>query len=405
MPTIASYLQEATKGAPARRRCRMIAGAAALMAVLPLSVLLGGCGPAPGRPENIVVAASATMNEPGPTLAAPDVALLRNAGNTSSRAAAFVVNPNTGQAREISLTPRRADGQTDYGPDRGNELAANVREVGHLVGQEAAGKPFDLLTMLAQATRVTAHPGTLLVLSSGLSTAGAFNLVRVGWGASPRTVAATLKRRGFLPRLSGWHVRFSGLGDTAGRQPALPLPQRALLTRYWLAICEAAGAASCTVDAVTRPDPPSRSTTPVPIVPVPRVQSVRGPHGTRTTVPADEFFAFNSSRLLPGANTILGPLATQARTQRMTVTITGYASPDGGTEAYNLALSAERARAVETRLVTLGVPARRIVKAIGLGTAGRPRSACVRQGHLDEAICARYRRVVIALHSAQAARS
>jgi hypothetical protein len=48
MPTLAVYLQEVTKGAPARRRCRMIAGAAALTAALPPSVLPGGCGPASG---------------------------------------------------------------------------------------------------------------------------------------------------------------------------------------------------------------------------------------------------------------------------------------------------------------------------------------------------------------------
>ena len=47
MPTLVIYLQEVTEGAPARRRCRMTAGAAALTAVLPLSVPLGGCWPAP----------------------------------------------------------------------------------------------------------------------------------------------------------------------------------------------------------------------------------------------------------------------------------------------------------------------------------------------------------------------
>lgn len=44
MPTLIVYLQEAAQGASARRRCRMIAGAAALTAVLPLSVPPGGCG-------------------------------------------------------------------------------------------------------------------------------------------------------------------------------------------------------------------------------------------------------------------------------------------------------------------------------------------------------------------------
>ena len=50
MPTLVVYLEEVTKGALARRRCRMIAGAAALTAVLPLSVPLGGGGSASGSP-------------------------------------------------------------------------------------------------------------------------------------------------------------------------------------------------------------------------------------------------------------------------------------------------------------------------------------------------------------------
>ena len=403
MATIAVYLRKGTKQAPACRR--PIAGATAVTAVLTLSGLLAGCGPPPGRPDIIVVAASATMNEPEPMLAAPDRNILRDAGDTG-RATAFIVNPNTGQAREQSLTPVRADGQVDYGPGRDSELTANVNRVQQLLTREAASRPFDLVSMITRAVRVTSRPGTLLVLSSGLSTAGGFDLRQVGWGAGPRATAVKLRSRGLLPSLTGWHVVFSGLGDTAGRQPALPLPQRTELTRYWLAICQAAGAASCAVDRVTRPDPRSRSTTPVPVVPFPPVTSVHGPHGrSRTTVPADEFFAFNSARLLPGADAVLGPLAARARGQHLKVTIIGYASPDGGTSAYNLALSAARARAVQARLVALGVPASLIVKAMGLGTAGKPRTACYRAGHLDEAVCARLRRVVIKLSPAPAVAS
>jgi outer membrane protein OmpA-like peptidoglycan-associated protein len=337
-------------------------------------------------------------------LSDPDRAMLRTAGSTSTRAAAFVVDPNTGQAREVSLTPRRPDGEVDYGPDRSNELAASVNRVQHWLNTLAASKPFDLLAMIAQAVRVTTHPGTLLVLSSGLSTAGGFDVRQVGWGADPRTAAASLSQQGLLPRLAGWKVIFSGLADTAGRQPAPPVSQRSILTRYWLALCHAAGAVSCTVDEVTRPDPPSRSTTPVPVVRFPRVTSYRGPHGGQTTnVPADAFFTFNSARLLAGADIILGPIATKARDQRREVTIIGYASPDGGSGTYNLALSAARARAVRARLISLGVPANLIGQAAGLGTAGQPRSACYRHGHLDEAICARLRRVLITLRPAPAA--
>jgi hypothetical protein len=47
--TIALYLRKDAKEAPARR-CRMIAGAAAGAAILPLSVLLASRGPPPGKP-------------------------------------------------------------------------------------------------------------------------------------------------------------------------------------------------------------------------------------------------------------------------------------------------------------------------------------------------------------------
>jgi hypothetical protein len=51
MPTLVVHVHEVTKGAPARRRCRMIADAAAGTAVLPLAVLLAPCGPPPENPE------------------------------------------------------------------------------------------------------------------------------------------------------------------------------------------------------------------------------------------------------------------------------------------------------------------------------------------------------------------
>jgi outer membrane protein OmpA-like peptidoglycan-associated protein len=395
MATIALYLRRGVKRTPARRH-RPIAGIATA-AVMCASVLLSGCQQLPDPPKVIVVVASATANEPAPVLAAPDRSMLVSAGENAN-AVAFVVDPNSGQAREVSLTPRRADGEVDYGPDRAERLAANVNQVQQSLNVLSASGPFDLLTMIAQAVRVTSVPGTLLVLSSGLSTAGGFDLSLVGWGADPRAVASWLNQRGLLPRLAGWHVVFSGLADTSGRQPALPLPQRATLTSYWLALCQTAGATSCQVDGVTRPEPPSRSTTPVPVVAFPHVTSFRGPQGQTTDIPADAFFAFNSTRLLPGADAVLGPLAAEARGQDLRVTIVGYASPDGGTAAYNLALSAARAQAVKTRLIALGTPPSLIVKAVGLGTAGQPNSACYRQGQLDEALCSQLRRVVITLY-------
>ena len=217
-----------------------------------------------------------------------------------------------------------------YGPTRTSTLDANINAVQQAVEHEAAEGPFDLLAAIALAIKATPPPATLIVISSGLSTSGGLDLRQVGWDASPSSVAAQLKAHGLLPDLAGYQVVFSGLGDTAGRQHALPLPQQTTLASYWLAICQESGAASCRVDDTDRPEPPSRSTIPVPLVPVPVVTSVTGPgNSTITSLPDTLLFPFDSSTLIPSADTILQPIAQRARSQDQLVSITGYASPDG----------------------------------------------------------------------------
>jgi outer membrane protein OmpA-like peptidoglycan-associated protein len=370
-----------------------------LTVVATLSLLLAACGKSPSStPDVIVIVPSATANEPAPVLAADNRIMLEQAGATSTQADAYIVNPATGQPTEVRLTPRRPDGQVEYGPRRGYLLDQNVSRVEQLLQGQAASGPFDLLAMIAAAVRVASPPATLIVLSSGLSTAGGFDLRQVGWDADPRSVAAQLQHRGLLPDLAGWHVIFSGLDDTAGRQPPLPLPQRTTLASYWMAICRAAGAAACQTDETIRPDPPSLSTTPVPVIPVPQVVSVRGPDGSHgVSVPSDELFAFNSAALLPGADGVLRPLVAKALSGHFLITITGYASPDGGSAAYNLALSRARAQAVRARMVALGRPAEQVTKVTGLGTDGKTLPSCDVAGQFDEAVCAQQRRVIVLL--------
>lgn len=383
-------------------RRRTVVGRSLLLAAgaCALTTLLIACGKVPDNtPDVFVVLASATANEPAPELSSADLSMLTSAAGASTQATAYIVNPTTGVATAESLTPRRPDGQVDYGPSRDSTMAQNVQRVQHLVSEEAASGPFDLLGMIGNAVRATAHPGTLLVISSGVSTAGGFDLRQVGWDANPATVAATLGQRGLLPDLTGWRVIFSGLGDTYGRQPTLPLPQRTTLARYWLAICRAADAKQCGTDDLTRPDPAPHSTTPVPVVPVPAVTSVTGPkNSTGISVPSDTLFGFDSAALLPGADGVLGSLAAKAKADGQGVSVTGYASPDGGSAAYNKALSKQRAAAVAARLMALGVPASQIFSVQGLGTDGVSPRACQVNGQLDEAKCAQFRRVVILLY-------
>jgi outer membrane protein OmpA-like peptidoglycan-associated protein len=375
----------------------------AVAALLLLAVSLSGlsaCSPA-RDPRTFIVAASATANEPEPVLSASIAQMLQSAGSASTDATAYIVDPATGQPTVISLTPRRPNGQVDYGPTRDQHLADSIAAVQQVLDDEAARGSFDLLTTIAAAVRAAPPPATLIVLSSGLSTAGGLDMRQVGWDASSASAAAQLKARGLLPSLAGYRVIFSGLTDTSGRQPALPLPQQRTLTAIWLAICEASGAASCSTDEMTRPDPPSRSTIPVPVVAMPAVRSVAGPGGTTTTsVPDPLLFQFGSSALLPTADSILGPLVARARNHDLRVSITGYASPDGGTTAYNIALSERRAEAVSLRLRALGLPAAQITTVTGAGTAGKSLSACLVNGQVDEAVCAQLRRVVITMSPA-----
>jgi len=370
------------------------------VAGLAAAALLGlaGCMNAAAKadpPGAIVIAATATANEPAPALSSANVALLGTAGESVTSVVAYIVNPANGQPAQLPLTPKRADGQVEYGPRRSQLLAQNLSRIGSQLRNEAATGPFDLLTTMLNASRVTSPPATMLLLTSGVTTSGGFDLRQVGWAEPPASAAADLKQRGLLPDLSRWTVVFSGLGETAGRQPALPLPQQTTLASYWLAICHAAGAAACRVDDSPRPVRPSRSTVPVPVVPVPAVQSITGPHGQQQSiVPADLLFAFNSATLLPGASSYLAPIAARAGAGSFSVSITGQASPDGGTASYNLRLSALRAQAVERRLIMLGLSARQITQVNGIGTAGQ---SCTVRGTLDESKCAQLRRVVITL--------
>ena len=350
----------------------------------------------------MVIAATATANEPTPALPTDILQMLRSASASSTAATAYIVPPSDRQPTILPLT-LRADGQVENGPRRSDAVDADISAVERALENEAATGQLDLLGTMATAVRAASPPATLIVVSSGLSTAGGFDLRQVGWGADPSSVAAQLKANELLPDLADWRVVFVGLGDVAGRQPALPLPQQTTLTSYWMAICQAAGAASCSVDNTARPQLASHITNPVPVVPVPTVTSVTAPmHQTVTTLPDTLLFQLDSSVLVPSAATVLQPVAQRARSQHQLVSITGYASPDGGTSAYNLALSAQRADAVRNQLIALGLPAGQITQVTGAGTAGQRPDACLVHGQLDEAVCAQLRRVVVVLSPAKA---
>jgi hypothetical protein len=257
------------------RKWALAAGVTGALLAAAISYLQRGSSP-PGPPVNFIIASSATANEPAPVLSTAMLRILQSAGEGSTEALVYVSAPSGGPPAMITLTPQLANGLVDHGPSRISILERNIAAVQQAVERQTAPGPFDLLAAITAAIRAAPPPATLMVISSGLSTAGGFDLRQVGWDANARTVAAQLETRGLLPDLTGYRVIFSGLGNTAGRQPALPLPEQTILTRYWLAICQAADATSCSTDNSSRAQPTPRSTALVPVVPVPKIVSVRG---------------------------------------------------------------------------------------------------------------------------------
>lgn len=357
--------------------------------------------------ERVVIVVSGTANEPRPVVTSAALAVLRDAagstdvsGSTDTRSSvAIVVSADGGHQRPIELTPRRADGSVEHGLSRQSLIDGNVRSVVTAVGDTAAtAAGLDLLGGISAAVRGVT-PGTLIVVSSGLSTAGGLDLRQVGWQADPASVAKQLAGRDLLPELAGWHVLFTGLGAVAGAQPPLPDPTLDTLTGYWQAICRAAGAVSCDVDATqVRPAPPLAAVA-EPVVPVPDVTSVVGPNGQVTTTVSDGVlgFAGDSAALSPSAQHLLTTIAA-AVTARLagrpdaTVGVVGYAAdPPGSTDAGRRALARQRADAVAAALADDGVTQH--VSATGVGT--QPGVTAMVGGRFDEDIANTMRRVVI----------
>lgn len=382
------------------------------VAIVGMLALCAACGlpqravrPAAG--DRVVLLVSGSANEPRPFLPAAALKILRDAGEsgnvtsqgTGKSSLALVGAAGGTSTKEILLTPRRADGSLEHGLQRTALIDRNVQAVVETTAAVAAAKPgLDLLEGMVDAVRGV-DPGTLVVVSNGLNTSGAFDLRQVGWDADPREVARQLAVKNALPRLQNWRVLFTGLGAAAGSQPPLPGSVREKLGRYWLAVCERSQARSCEIDEQRVPANPPGAAVTTPGVPVPGVSSVVGESGRVSTTVNDSAlgFAGDSAVLSPGAEDLLTTLAAGINARlagqaEAIVTVRGYAAdPPGSTAAGRAELADHRARAVADALEGSGV--RQRIDVAGVGT--EPQRTAMRAGRFDEAAAAAMRRVEI----------
>ncbi len=237
-----------------RLRRRLFRWSAAATSVAVAGGLMGCGGGASATPETtgaLAVVVGAHSNMPSPELAGRSASVVDMAVAQQSRFSLIVADGAPFQ-ETASASPQQADRRT-------------IDEA--VMGARARTAESDLVGALHLAAEALAgHRGlrTLVVLDSGLSTAGALNFATPGMlDAHPREVAEALGDAQQLPDLSGVSVVFHGLGDTAAPQQPLDPIRRAQLVAIWSAIARQAGAGSVQVEATPLEGGPLPATPPV----------------------------------------------------------------------------------------------------------------------------------------------
>jgi len=242
----------------------------------------------------------------------------------------------------------------------------------------AAARQADVLDALTLAAAQTPAGGNIIVIDSGLQTAGALLYQDQGTLMSPASDVVQFLRQNhqgsLIPDLQGRHVWMSGFGYTAAPQARLDQPERQNVVDQWKAIVTAGGARVCVDPSANTQDEVTGLPT-VATVPLP-AQVVFNYCGT--TVLSDQgSVGFNDNestfRSPSQAQATLLRLARKLKDGTQPITLIGSTSSEGS-EARNYTLSGERAQAVAKALEKDGVNSRRItIRADGPAYPGRVR--------------------------------
>lgn len=373
------------------RQRSLISGA--LMVALILST---GCGDAQSSaaPGALAVIVGAHSNMMAPSILDTAETEIDTASALGSPATVIVDDGNPAASAPVSL--KAANDNPLYQQDKVDQLKKSIDKA-------RADKPeVNLLAALDLAARSVGDatgPKTIVVIDSGLQTAGALRFQDQDGAllnANPDEVVAALRRMQQLPNLAGMRVVFTGLGDTAPPQQPLPAPARTVLVTLWTKIVEAAGG-QAEIKQAPLPSRPTLNGLP-PVTAVPVAAQAIGPlpsitvlrDGTVGFVPDQAVFRDPDQTravLADYAKAIIGG---------KTALLTGTTASDG-TPDYRLRLSEKRAGAVRDLLVSLGAPADHI-RTRGLGS-DFPGYVPDRdsQGNLDPVPAAQNRQVIIEL--------
>ncbi|WP_282777493.1 OmpA family protein [Nocardia sp. CC201C] len=367
-----------------------------LTLALALLGVISGCSTKQAEPQSITIVVTATAAEPAVDLTAAveeRLTAMAAASDAPGGALVRIVWSVTAPPITVDLTPTRSNGEIEHSPGaRQKKIAQAVMDLSARLQAITADRPgLDVLGLVDRASLLP--PGDLVVISSGLSTENPTDWRQLGFDSEPDSIAASVRQQGRLPKLSGRHVTFVGLGQSAGMQAALPPFMREQVTQVWLALCKQAGAASCT--AVSRDDmAPPVAPLPVPVIEIPASHTENGcPVWVRLSQEEQLRFAADSDQLLlpDAADAVLLPIVEAAQRCSLVIDVAGFIADIGdGRDSSNL--SGRRAAAVAARMQQLGLPLSHLGTVVGRGTAD-PLVASFVQGRFDERQAALNRRV------------
>ncbi|MBM7769929.1 outer membrane protein OmpA-like peptidoglycan-associated protein [Actinokineospora baliensis] len=335
--------------------------AKALIMITAIGAASVGCGTATGpepRGPTLVLAATAVATEQRPALTSAARAEVAAAlGTDRARLRIVISGPDRARVLEDGDLRLRRGTQVEHDTARRAELTRQeVLRIDSVLGAAAGQAPqLDLAGLLDVIAR-TPGPGTAVVISSGVQTAGPLAIAALGWDrVGSDEVVEQAKRDGLVPDLRGKRVVLSGIGEVHQPQEALPPPLRDRLARMWLRFCQAGGG-DCTLDGEPLVGGEPRSTAAVPTVPVPHppvltAQAAAGP----VELPSDILFWPDSADLLPDADPLLAQVA-KALPAGSRIRLIGRTASVGPAESAR-ALSLRRAGAVRDGLTARGVPA------------------------------------------------
>lgn len=226
----------------------------------------------------------------------------------------------------------------------------------------------DILTALNLAAAATAPDGNIVVIDSGLQTVAPLEYQETGLLMAPATdIVNSLRQKNLIPNLNGRHVLLSGFGYTAAPEPELNQAERDNVISQWEAIVKAGGGC-VTADPAPNTAQELAGLPPVTKVPLPPPVVIRACGTTILSDSGSVGFVDGKStfRNPPEADTTLRQLADALKDSSEHITLIGSTSSEGG-DAINNPLSQNRADAVKSALVSMGIPASRIT-ATGEGS-------------------------------------